>query len=618
MSINIYSMYGSTYNSFACTLYKNTSEQKNYLKQLSSGIRINSAGDDAAGLSLTTKLNTALGANHVGKNNTQTGINMLSTADGAVSGMVDSLQRIKNLALQASNGVYTAKERAMVQKEVTELTSGIKQTYQATTFGDKKLFDTASVAYSKAEYLAAKAAGYDDNHIITSAADFSSKISAHLTGNFVLVGDIDFSSLGTFNKNIITGNFNGTLNGQGHTLSNININAAGGSNNVGIFATTGTNAFIKNLAVDNAHIVTGTNLNYIGVLAGDSSAKTIDHVQITNSDIKGGDQNRYVGGLVGRSGNTSTITNSFTNVNISFVNGVQTSNLGGFVGVAGGTIDSCYSTGNIATVPMNGFSSTMGGFTAAANAGCKISNCYSTRNVTAGHSSYAGGFIEWMTNATISVSSCYATGNVTVGPWSWSGGFAGYPPTGTLKDTFYKNNYHTTQGVSVDASVNPMPTQNWDTNKWDLSTNLPTLKDCGAYFDPLLAAAESIQVGEDISSSSQMDITTAFKLSNNSLKFYVDTQASARATIAKVDKLIESFNSLRSSYGSSINKLTSVLSTQDSRIQGYGESKSNIMDADMAKTQAGYLKTQISQNFASTMFKQTKNINKEIILGLLS
>lgn len=617
MSLNIYNTYGSAYNSFACTLYKNTSLQNNYIKQLSSGIRINSAGDDAAGLSLTTKLNKALGANVVGKNNALTGINMLNTADGALSGMVDSLQRIRNLTMEAANGTYSASERAMLQKEVSELSAGIKQTYGSTKFGEKKLFETTSVAYSKTEYLAAKAAGYNDAHIITSAADFTSKISADLTGSFILVGDLDFSSL-AFNSNVITGNFNGTLNGQGHKISNININAAGGSNNIGIFATTGTNAVVKNLAVDNAHITTGTNLNFIGILAGDSSAKTIDHVEVTNSDIKGGDQNRYVGGLIGRSGNASTITNSFTNVNISFINGIQTSNAGGFVGTAGGTIDSCYSTGNVTLVNPNGFSSVIGGFTAAANAGCKISNCYSTGNVTAGHSSYAGGFIEFMNLATISVSSSYATGNVSTGLWSWSGGFAGYPPTGTLTDTFYKNNYHTTQGISVDASVSPAPTANWDTTKWDLSTTLPTLKNCGVLFDPLLGDSESIQVGQDVNSSSQVDISTLFKLSDNSIKFFVDTVADARATISKVDKLIASLNSLRSGLGSQVEKLTSVINTQDSRIQGYGESKSNILDTDIAKVQAGYVRTQILQNCSTSLYKQTTRMNKDIILGLLS
>lgn len=108
---------------------------------LSSGSRINKAADDASGLAISEKINTQTTGFEVGSDNARDGISMLNVADGALSGIQDSLQRIRELALKASNGLYTADDKAYIQQEIDGLKQNIQETAQRTTFNTMTLLD---------------------------------------------------------------------------------------------------------------------------------------------------------------------------------------------------------------------------------------------------------------------------------------------------------------------------------------------------------------------------------------------------------------------------------------------------------------------------------------------
>ena len=99
-------------------LSKATSSLQTSMQRLSTGMKINNAGDDAAGLALSEKINGQLSASDVCKNNAQTGINMLNIADGDLDIINQNLQRIKDLAVQSANGVYSDSERLSMDQEV--------------------------------------------------------------------------------------------------------------------------------------------------------------------------------------------------------------------------------------------------------------------------------------------------------------------------------------------------------------------------------------------------------------------------------------------------------------------------------------------------------------------
>lgn len=112
----------------------------NYL-HLSSMNRINSAADDPAGLAISQELSSQATGSSVGIDNGLTAIDLANTAEGGLSSINDSLQRIRELAIQASNGTYSADDKANIQAEINQLKEGIKSDASGTEFNTMKLLD---------------------------------------------------------------------------------------------------------------------------------------------------------------------------------------------------------------------------------------------------------------------------------------------------------------------------------------------------------------------------------------------------------------------------------------------------------------------------------------------
>ncbi|MBR1598187.1 MAG: flagellin [Lachnospiraceae bacterium] len=111
-------------------------------RNLSSGYRINSASDDAAGLSISEKMQNLQNAYDVGAENAEKGNGVLNVADGALSSIQDSLGRIRELGLQASNSaLYSQDELSMMQDEIDQIMQGITDVAKNTQFNGLKLLD---------------------------------------------------------------------------------------------------------------------------------------------------------------------------------------------------------------------------------------------------------------------------------------------------------------------------------------------------------------------------------------------------------------------------------------------------------------------------------------------
>lgn len=110
-------------------------------RSLSSGKRINSAADNAAGLAIAKKLNSRVTGTNVGISNAQTSQNMLNVADGAIGSVTDSLQRIRELSIQASNGLYSDSDRSSIQAEIDQLKQSIGGITSQTKFNEMNVLD---------------------------------------------------------------------------------------------------------------------------------------------------------------------------------------------------------------------------------------------------------------------------------------------------------------------------------------------------------------------------------------------------------------------------------------------------------------------------------------------
>ncbi len=181
-------------------------------EKMSSGLRINRAGDDAAGLAISEKMRGQIRGLNQASRNAQDGISMIQTAEGALTEVHDILGRIRELANQSANGTYTTEDRQNLQDEVTQLTSEIDRIGNTTDFNTMKLLngnlkatggasvglDTTTGAFvadlTTAEINVADIAGAE-----VASADF---IEEEITVDGVTI-DIDWSSLTSDEKAII-------------------------------------------------------------------------------------------------------------------------------------------------------------------------------------------------------------------------------------------------------------------------------------------------------------------------------------------------------------------------------------------------------------------------------
>lgn len=111
------------------------------MQRLSSGMRINSAKDDAAGLQISNRLTSQITGLAVAQRNANDGISMAQTAEGAMQASTDILQRMRELSLQAANGSNSSGDRAALQKEVSALQEELTRIADTTKFGDQTLLD---------------------------------------------------------------------------------------------------------------------------------------------------------------------------------------------------------------------------------------------------------------------------------------------------------------------------------------------------------------------------------------------------------------------------------------------------------------------------------------------
>ena len=110
----------SAINSHRVLKFQHWEVSKN-MERLSSGMRINRAGDDASGLAVSEKMRAQIKGLRQAERNTEDGMSMIQTTEGYLQGVANILQRIRVLAIQSSNGVYTPKDRQLIQVEVSQL-----------------------------------------------------------------------------------------------------------------------------------------------------------------------------------------------------------------------------------------------------------------------------------------------------------------------------------------------------------------------------------------------------------------------------------------------------------------------------------------------------------------
>jgi flagellin len=160
------------------------------MERLSTGKRINSAKDDAAGLAISTSMTSQIKGMSQGIRNANDGISMAQTADGALSEVTNMLQRVRELAVQSSSGTYQDSDRDAMQQEVTALTEQIGDVLANTEFNGNAMFSTTSgtdvtidiqTGANSGETVTLTSTAIDGTNIDATALDVSTATAASTT-----------------------------------------------------------------------------------------------------------------------------------------------------------------------------------------------------------------------------------------------------------------------------------------------------------------------------------------------------------------------------------------------------------------------------------------------------
>jgi flagellin len=283
------------------------------ITRLSSGKRINSAADDAAGLAISTRMQTQINGLNQGVSNANDGVSLIQTASSALSSLTNSLQRIRTLAVQASTGTLSASDQNALQQEVSQQIAEVNRISSQTTYNGKNILDGSAGILS---FQVGANVGQ------TVSLDLSQSMSAaQIGGGLVQQGQ----SVGTFtNLNLdSTGTYTSTAGNVAITSVTVKADGKGGytftdQNGTALTATAVSNIFSNGTAAGTGTAV--TNLTLQAGATGGMSATQAAAAATMQSQINAVNQPPTVSNL-----NISNVTGA-NQAMVSIDNALQTVN----------------------------------------------------------------------------------------------------------------------------------------------------------------------------------------------------------------------------------------------------------------------------------------------------
>ncbi|MFM0211025.1 flagellin [Paraburkholderia sediminicola] len=250
------------------------------ITRLSSGKRINSAADDAAGLAISTRMQTQINGLNQGVSNANDGVSMIQTASSALSSLTSSLQRIRQLAVQASTGTLSSSDQAALQKEVSAQISEVNRIASQTTYNGTNILNgsAGSVTFQVGANVGQ-----------TISLNLSQSMSAaQIGGGLVQTGQ----TVGTV---AISTDSTGTYTSTGATITSVNVlsDGKGGytftdQNNQAISSGAVANIFSAGTAAGTGTAITNLTLNAtlataMGATASGVAAASVAQINAINN-----------------------------------------------------------------------------------------------------------------------------------------------------------------------------------------------------------------------------------------------------------------------------------------------------------------------------------------------
>jgi len=327
------------------------------MARLSSGLRINSAKDDAAGLAISERFTTQIRGLNQAARNANDAISLSQTAEGALGSIGDNLQRMRELAVQSANATNSASDRAALQQEVSQLQSEVDRVATQTQFNGINLLDGSF-----------------------SAQQFQVGANAGQTITVSSISSARTSSLGQF---------------QGFTLTNQSIGTASNTAAAKSITVGGVTTSLGTIANDAKALAAAMNSSGISGLTATANATTVAAGTSTANATAYGNATVTVNGLaisVGVTANLATNrANTVTALNAqSSVTGVVASDTGSgvqLVAADGRNVTIAYAAGAATASDESDL-----GLAAAATTGASVNMTYSAPSGTSGNMTFTGAF----------------------------------------------------------------------------------------------------------------------------------------------------------------------------------------------------------------------------------
>ena len=586
-------------------LTKSTNALNTAIERLTTGYKINHAADNAANYSIARNMDSQISAYEVAADNIAMGTDMISTAMDSISLLQNRAERLMDLWNQAQNGTYGEQSIKAIQSEVNAIVDEINRIYENTEYNGIKLLGydlpdwAQGVKESAGNINSAEAHHIDDATVETythveGLSDFSS------ASTFAITTVEDLANLATLvnagkdssGKTFVMG---ADLDLTSWCAEHMDENGVGGWDTIGDYAGYSDNKTFKGTFDGNGHVISGLKINKQtsnqGLFGCISDTSTIKNVGIEGCDVKGFYK---IGGLVGWSYG-GTIESCYSTGDVS-----GHSDVGGLAGYSCGTIESCYSTGDVSG------GNRVGGLVGQSSD--TIESCYSTGNVSG--DSEVGGLIgeAWFASYDIELTDVASLGKVSgnsiVGTLIGSACYEyDGDEGGSLTITNSISSIQMEIGFIGGATFDDCDGQGSVINPdYDMSSWLSEIKG--------VQTQATLQVGIYGDSSSRISTNTHL---SDTIRINDISQTSAYDTI---QGFLDKLSARSTELGAVYNRLQSAGESTTTAMENLTSSRSTIKDADVAKESSNYIKSQILQQASATLLA-TANQTPAIALQLL-
>ena len=561
------------------TLNKNSSALSKSLQKVSSGMKINSAADDASGYAISERMRVQIRSLDQANQNTQNGSSMMKVAEGAVSSTVEILKTLKEKAVNAANDSNTDSDRQTIQKELDQSIDQINDNANV-TFNGKYLVDGSKNSKGNATYtvLTNQSLG-TETKATTKLTDLTAR-----SGDSLEIVDTDKVTVSYVHAGKT---YSTTFDAKDATLQSIFDNAEAIDKNSYIFAK-GDNASVKQAAGKNGETIDGPA---DGARADLATKKTAAETELASNSVA----DKAIKAL--QNYNNSVADGDKINVNVSDYK--STADL--MAAIADDAKYQAAATGTV-SVKLNGTGADTAYSTIVADLKAAMTGAAASV-YTAAKSAYDGKSAAIITGMTVGVAASgddvtTASGENGISITADASGIGGQISGLNISITDSKGNVKKSANAALDAFSETIRAQN---KSEDNAISLQV----GA------SANQSIKVGLTDMRAEALGLKGADGTTLN-----ISTQGKANAAINVLDNAIAKALDQQTTIGSVESRLEYTSSNLTTASENVQASESTIRDADMAKEMTNYTKNNVLLQAAQSMLAQA-NQSSSNVLSLL-